>query len=448
MKERETFGSFGALMAMAGSAVGLGNLWRFPYLVGQNGGAAFILVYIVFVVLIAMPIFFAEFLLGRRGRSNCAGAFNTFAPGTKWKWAGILSVVAPALIVSYYSVIGGWSFQYLLKACEFEFNSAASQEHISTMFSDFVASVWPPLLGFLIFITGVAYVTAKGVKKGIERFGNVAMPVLFFIVIGIAVYTGVQPGAAKGYEYLFKPDFSKLTAQSYVDALGQAFYSLSLGCCCILTYASYVKRKDNMMRHCVSTSLIDLGFALIAGCAIMPAVFANGVNPGQGPSLVYETLPFIFSRMPGGNVVAIVFFVGLLAAAITSAISMYEVVVAYIAEEFKISRKKSVWLVWRFAVVLGALCSLSFGPLKNVKLGNLTIFDICDKLTSNVLMIMGALLIVIFVGWKMKRSDVMDELNDGGASKHSPLLLSIIYNLIRFVAPVAIIAIFICGLLL
>lgn len=454
MKEREKFGSFGALMAMAGSAVGLGNLWRFPYLVGQNGGAAFILIYIVCVMLVAMPIFFAEFLLGRRGGSNCVGSFSKFAPGSKWKLAGALGVITPAIIVSYYSVIGGWSFQYLLKACEFEFSNSTSQEELGAVFSNFVQSVWPPMLGFLAFLSVTCYIIAKGVKKGIERFGNIAMPALFFIVVGIAVYIGFQPGASEGYKYLFMPDFSKITAQSVVDALGQSFYSLSLGCCCILTYASYVKRSENMIKHCVSTSVIDLLFAMIAGCAIMPAVFAYGVNPSAGPALVYETLPFIFSRMAGGNVLAIVFFVALLAAALTSAISMGEVVVAFISEELKISRRKSSWLLWSFSLILGTLCSLSFGPLSGVTLGGLTIFELCDKIASNYLMIIGAFMLVIFVGWKMKRVDVMDELNDGGAAsrkhqrQHSPLMLLIIYNSIRYIAPVAILAIFLCGILL
>lgn len=451
MKEREKFGKFGAMMAMAGSAVGLGNLWRFPYLVGANGGAAFILIYIVCSIIIAMPIFFAEFLLGRRSGKNCVGAYKAFSGGSRiWNSVGVLTIITPAIVVAYYSVIGGWSIEYLFKACTFAFEPTLTQNELSTVFSDFVSSVWPPLFGFMLFLVTVALVVVRGVKSGIERFGKIAMPALFFIVIGMAVYVGFQDGASKGYEYLFQPDFSKITTGTWASALGQAFYSLSLGCGCILTYASYVKRNQNMMRHCVSTSVIDLAFAIIAGCAIMPAVFAYGVDPSAGPALVYETLPFIFSRMPGGNVIAIVFFMALLVAALTSAISMFEVVEASIVEEFRITRRKAARILLYITLPLGILCSLSFGPLSGYHIFGDTIFELCDHLTSDFMMTLGSLFLVIFVGWKMSRHDVIDELADG-KKKISSLkagFIKMVYYTIRYISPIAILTIFLLGVLM
>ena len=447
MDSRENFGRFGALMAMAGSAVGLGNLWRFPYLLGENGGGAFLIVYIAVAFLLALPIFFAEFIIGRRSSTNCFGAFRKLAPGTKWQWLGLLSILVPLIIVSYYSVVGGWTIQYLLRACCFDFSPDVSQEQLSSVFSDFVSSVWPPLLGFVVFLGTSALIVLRGVKKGIERFGKIAMPVLFFIVIAMAVYVLTIDGAFQGLKYLFTPDFSKITPHVVSAALGQSFFSMSLGCGCIMTYASYVRKKDDMVAHCAGTSVLDLTFAVIAGCAIMPAVFAFGVNPSAGPSLVYETLPFIFSRMALGNVVAIVFFVALLVAALTSEISMFEAVTAYLTEEKKLSRARAVGIVFTVGLVLGGLCSLSFGPLSDFKVAGKILFDFLDSFCSDYLMTLGALMIVIFVGWKMKKEDVFDEFTSGGIYPLSVRIFKPVYFTIRYIAPVVILTIMISGLL-
>ncbi len=449
MKERETFGRFGAVMAMAGSAVGLGNLWRFPYLLGEYGGAAFLVLYLVCALFIALPIFICEFVIGRRSNSNCLGAFKKLSSGSgAWKYSGILNVVTTTIILCFYCVIGGWCIEYFFKACIFGFDGGVSRDEIANIFSDFVTSVWPPLTGFIIFAVMTCFIVMRGIKNGIERFGKVAMPVLCLVILAIAVYVAFLPGAKEGYIYMFRPDFSKLTANVFLAALGQSFFSLSLGCGCIITYASYVRKEDDIVFHGVGTTLIDIMFAIIAGCAIMPAVFAFGVDPASGPSLVYETLPFIFSLMPAGNAVAIVFFGVLLAATLTSSISMCEVGVAYLTEELGYSRKRSVIMLLSIVLAVGGLCSLSFGPLSSFKIFGYGIFDICDKLSSNVLMIAGALLIVIFVGWKMKRADVMDEFTSGGKYRRNEKLFRPAYFLIRYVAPAAITAIFAAGLLL
>lgn len=448
MQSKEKFGRFGALMAMAGSAVGLGNLWRFPYLLGENGGAAFLLVYILCAAIVAIPIFLCEYIIGRRSGRNCFGAFKTLSkPSSHWKYTGLIGIVTPAVIMSYYSVVGGWSVEYLFKACMFEFSPSMSKEGISNVFDTLVSSIWAPLLGHTIFLGTAMYIVSRGVKKGIESFGKVAMPALFFIVVVIAVYVAFLPGAADGYRYLFCPDFSKLDSDVIASALGQSFYSLSLGCGCILTYASYVSKDENILQHGICTSAIDLLFAMIAGCAIMPAVFAFGVDVSSGPTLVYETLPFIFSKMPGGNIIAVLFFTALIVAALTSEVSMIEVVVAYMVEERKMSRRKAVAIIFCFAWILGALCSLSFGPLSWVKIFGHGIFGVCDLCTSNVLMTVGALLTVLFAGWKMKGTDVRDELACSSNTRLVVRIYPVFRFIIRYVAPVAIILIFLSGIL-
>ena len=444
---RDNFGSrFGALVAMAGSAVGLGNLWRFPYLVGENGGAAFIIIYIALSFLICLPIFVSEFVVGRRSQKNAFAAFRDLSGGSRWKWIGLFTVIVPLIVLSYYSVIGGWSIEYLLKSLTFSFTSSEFKSTAGTMFMDFVSNPWMPLVGHTVFLLVTALVVVIGIKDGIEKFSKVMMPMLFFIVIAIAVYSLTLPGAGKGVEYLFKPDFSKIDAQVCAAALGQAFFSLSLGFGTVLTYASYVDKKENIMFQSAATAASDLMFAIIAGIAIMPAVFAFGINPQSGPGLVFETLPFVFGQMPGGGIIAILFFVALIVAALTSSISMIEVGVAYLIEEKKLSRFAACSILFVICLVVGVFCSLSFGPLADIKLFGRSIFDFFDNLTSNILMTLGSLLTVLFVGWRLKKTDVYAEFTNGGTLSTNVKIFGVLWFLIRYVAPLAIITIFISGL--
>ena len=448
MSNRDNFGSrFGALVAMAGSAVGLGNLWRFPFLVGENGGAAFIIIYIILSFLICLPIFVSEFVIGRRSQKNAFAAFRDLSGGSNWKWIGLFTIFVPLVVLSYYSVIGGWSIEYLLKSLTFSFTSGESQAAISTMFTDFVSNPWIPLIGHTAFLLVTALIVMVGIKDGIEKFSKVMMPMLFFIVIAIAVYSLTLPGAGKGVEYLFKPDFSKIDAKVCAAALGQAFFSLSLGFGTILTYASYVDKKENIAFQSTATAASDLMFALIAGLAIMPAVFAFGLNPQSGPGLVFETLPFVFGKMPAGGLIAILFFVALLVAALTSSISMLEVAVAYLTEEKKFSRPAACILLFAICWVVGALCSLSFGPLSDVHIFGDTIFDFFDNLSSNILMTLGSLFTVLFVGWRLKKTDIYDEFTNGGSLRTNVKIFGILWFLIRYVCPVAVATIFILGVL-
>ena len=444
---RDSFGSrFGALVAMAGSAVGLGNLWRFPYLVGENGGAAFIIIYILLSFIICLPIFVSEFVLGRRSQKNAYAAFRDLSGGSAWKYVGLMTVIVPLVVASYYSVIGGWSVEYFLKSLTFSFTGSASQSAVSTMFADFVSSTWAPLAGHTLFLLVTTLIVVIGIKNGIEKFSKVMMPILFFIVVGIAIYSVTLPGARAGLDYLFNPDFSKITGKACAAALGQAFFSLSLGFGTIMTYASYVDKKENILTQSTATALSDLTFALVSGVAIMPAVFAFGISPQSGPGLVFETLPYVFGQMPAGGIIAILFFIALLVAALTSSISMLEVAVAYLVEEKKFSRIWACVLLFVVCWVVGALCSLSFGPLSHISINGGNLFDFFDDLSSNVLMTLGSLMTVLFVGWRLKKTDIYDEFTNGGTLSTNARLFGILWVLIRYIAPVAIMFIFIYGL--
>ena len=446
--KRDSFGSrFGALVAMAGSAVGLGNLWRFPYLVGENGGAAFIIIYILMSFFICLPIFICEFVVGRRSQENAYSSFRDLSGGSWWKYVGMMTVIVPLIVTSYYSVVGGWSIEYLFKSLAFSFTLGESQAAISTMFGDFVSSPWLPLATHTLFLLITAVIVAAGIKGGIEKFSKIMMPMLFVIVLGIAIYSMMLPGAKAGLDYLFNPDFSKIDAKACAAALGQAFFSLSIGFGTIMTYASYVSKKENVMFQSMATATSDLAFALIAGMAIMPAVFAFGLNPQSGPGLVFETLPYVFSQMPAGGVVAILFFLALLVAAVTSSISMFEVGVAYLVEEKKLPRVGACAIIFAFCWVLGAFCSLSFGPLSEFRLFGRNIFDFFDNLSSNVLMTLGSLLTVLFVGWRLKKTDIYDEFTNGGSISMNAKIFGVLWFLIRYIAPLAVISIFVSGLL-
>ena len=445
--KREHFGGRGAaILALAGSAIGLGNIWRFPYMVGQTGGAAFIIIYLISCLLLSLPIFLAEAIIGHRTHAGTFGAMEQLAPGTKWKWLGLLTILSPLVILSYYSVVGGWSIGYLWQSVTTGFHLDEIGA-VSGAFGGFISQPWAPLFCHTLFLLGCAAIVAAGVKSGIEKFNKVTMPLLFVLILVIMVYALTLPGAGPGVEYLLKPDFSKITPSAVAAAMGQSFFSLSLGVGTILTYASYIRKDENILVTGLGTVGFDLLFALMAGFAIMPAVFAAGIEPGAGPGLIFETLPYIFAKMGAAvpwvsAVVAILFFVTIVCAAFTSAISMYEVGVAYLVEQKGFSRHKATVLIFLGCWILGALCSLSFGPLSNVKIFGQTIFGFCDMLTSNFLMTFGGLLFVIFVGWKMDKSAVRDEFTCGGTVRFNCAVFDAFWFLLRYVAPLAIVVIF------
>ncbi|MFA6769799.1 MAG: sodium-dependent transporter [Bacteroidales bacterium] len=444
--ERDGFGSrFGVLVAVAGSAVGLGNLWRFPYMVGTNGGAAFIILYLFFVIMLCLPIMFSEFIIGRRAQSNAFGAIKKIAPKSGWLSIGVISVVASIAILSFYSVVGGWTLEYILKSFSPAFLTSDS-ESLSTQFSNFSQSSFMPVIMHLLFLGISALIVVAGVKNGIERYSKILMPILFFLVVLLAIRSLTLEGSGAGVEFLFKPDFSKITGKTLLAALGQAFFSLSLGMGCIITYGSYVNKKENLFKISFMSAFADTGFAILAGLAVVPAVFAFGISPSEGPSLVFITLPQVFAQLPFGQLIASAFFFILLIAALTSSISLLEVIVAFCTEELKWSRLTSVLTTFVVIGFFGSFSSLSQGVLSHITIFGKTFFDFFDYTSSNILLPVGGLLVVTFVGWRMKRSDVLDELTSGGTISLKPILFSTILFIIRYVAPMAILAVLIHSL--
>ena len=435
---RDGFGSrFGVLVAVAGSAVGLGNLWRFPYMVGNNGGAAFIIIYLLFVILLCLPIMFSEFIIGRRTQSNVFGAINKLAPKSPFLSIGVISVVASICIMAFYSVVGGWTIEYIFKSFSPDFLTANSAS-LESQFKEASTSSLVPIATHLAFLGLSALIVVAGIKNGIEKYSKILMPVLFFLVMLLAIRSMTLDGSSAGIKFLFYPDFSKITGATLIAALGQAFFSLSLGMGCIITYGSYVKKNENLFKVSLMTVVADTGFAILAGLAVMPAVFAFGISPGQGPSLVFITLPQIFAQLPFGNVIAIAFFFILFIAAITSAISLLEVIVAYFTEELKLTRKAAVLIAFTIIGIFGTLSSLSNGVLADVKIFGKTFFDLFDYTSSNILLPVGGLLVVMFVGWRMKKADVLDELTNGGSIAIKGFVLKWIIFTIKFLAPIAI----------
>lgn len=428
--------SFGVLVTLAGSAVGLGNIWRFPYLVGENGGAAFIIIYLISVLLIGIPILLTEFVIGRSSQTNAVNAFKVLAPGSKWYLVGVLGVLTSFLILCFYSVVGGWSLGYLFKACALQFSPEAANGDFESMFGNFISSPWISISLHFLFMAATATVVAMGVNKGIEMFSKILMPMLFVLMVFIAVRSLTMDGAGEGIDYLFKPDFSKVTGRTVLAAIGQSFFSLSLGMGIVLTYASYVSKSENILKCSVITAVSDTMFAIIAGCAIMPAVFAYGLDPGEGAGLVFVTLPYIFTNMPFGSILAIFFFVCLLIAALTSSISLLEVVISFVVDHFSLSRRKAVAISFSAFFLIGAAASLSLGQWDWLKIGGKSLFDFLDYVTSNYMMTVASVFFVIFLGWKMGHKVFKDEVTNDGTLHVPEWIIELLFFLIRYLAPV------------
>lgn len=451
-RKRERFDSrVGMILAMAGSAVGLGNLWRFPFLAAQNGGGAFIFVYLVLLLTICIPVLMTEITLGRKCRTNVTRVYdNLGAP--RWRWAGFITLLTPIVIMAFYTVVGGWSVKYLVQACSFSFTDPGAD--YSGAFSGFISSTYEPLVYTGIFLVVTAIANFGGVKNGIERFSKPMMTVLSITIILVAIRALTLPGASEGTKYLLIPDFSKIDGKVLLTALGQAFMSLSIGIGILLTYGSYVKTKEDIAMTAITTGLIDTLFAIIAGLAIIPAVYAiafmNGAEPAinAGPGLVFITLPGVFASMPGGSIIAILFFLSLLLAAVTSAISMLEVIVRYFIEEWKQSRNDAVVTSMILIIILGCVCSLSQGTLSGINILGMNIFDFFDVISSDVLITVGSLIMVLFAGWRINKADFLDELTGHNTSTTPRWIFSFVWFMVRWVAPVIIIVIMLSNILL
>lgn len=446
MEKRASFNTkLGVIAATAGSSIGLGNIWRFPYETGQNGGGAFILVYIVCVLVLAMPVMLAEFIIGRGARTNASHAFSKLAPNSWWKIIGYICISAPVIIVGFYFVISGWSLEYVVQSLMPGGMAFRSAEEFTAGFNRFITSPLKPLIWVVLFILINHVILARGVNKGIEKASNILMPLLFVILIIFCIRSIFLPGFGDGMRFLFHPDFSKITTGTILRAMGQAFFSMSVGMGILLTYSSYYSADTGLGRVTLTVGVFDTLVAILAGILIFPTVFTFGISPSQGPELIFITLPNLFAQMPLGWLWSSLFFVLVSLAALTSTISLSEVAVAYLQDTFRYSRHKSTTVMTCIYLVLATLCSLSFGVLNDIRLFGLTIFDFCDFLSSNILLPAGGLFISIFVGWKLNRRFVLRELSSDvkGATRYyyAPLMFCL-----RFVAPVAIFLIFLSGL--
>lgn len=441
---RENFGSkIGAILAAAGSAVGLGNVWRFPIETGENGGAAFIIVYVACIIVLGLPIMISEFLIGRYAHTNTAGAFRIASNGSPWKWVGRLGVFTGWFILCYYIVVGAWTLHYAFLSATNAFYDVDAKQYVD-IFNGFVQNPWIPTVWLVCFVVFIHFVITRGVQSGIERSAKVMMPALFVITLALTVCSVSLPGASCGIEFLLKPDWSKVDSNVVLQAMGQAFYSLSLAMGCLCTYASYFDHRTPLAKSAVNVAMIDTGIAIMAGFIIFPSVFNIGMTPddiGVGASLTFISLPNVFQQAFGnGSILAVIvstmFYSLLFVAALTSAISLHEVATAYVSEEFAWSRKKAATLVTSTIMVLGILCSLSFGPLCSVTLFGRNIFELFDDFSGMVLLPIGGMLISIFAGWVLNRKLYHDELSNYGTLRVRYYRL-LTFSL-RYVAPVAI----------
>ena len=441
MEKREGFGSrFGMIAAAVGSAVGLGNIWRFPYIAGANGGGAFLIIYLGVIAIIGLPLMLSEFAIGRQGQSDAISSFKKLAPDKPWYISGVLGVGAAFLILSYYGVVAGWTLEYVTNAATNSF-AGKSSDDITNMFVNFISSPYKPIMWQVVFMAITSLVVATGVKDGIEKIAKILVPLLLFIIIILNVQALRLPGAMEGVRFLFQPDFSKVTDPKVIlAALGHAFYSLSLGMGIMITYGSYINKDDNMGKSVLQISLADTAIALLAGLAIFPAVFAFDVDPSSGAGLVFMTLPNVFAQMPGGYVFSILFF-GLLAlAALTSTISLLEVVVAFLVDTFKMARKKATILAMGSITVLGMFASLSYGVLSGYLIFGDNLFDFLDKITANYFLPLAALISVIFIGWGYNKEKIKSQLSNENTISIG--YFDAYYFVVKFLAPVAIVLVF------
>ncbi|NCC98153.1 MAG: sodium-dependent transporter [Bacteroidia bacterium] len=444
MEKRGGFATkIGILMATVGSAVGLGNIWRFPYETGRNGGAAFLLVYLVCIFIIGFPVVMAEFVIGRRAKANPVGAFKKLAPNTKWHWVGYMGVLAGLLILGYYSVVAGWTMEYVFKAFSLELENKSAVDYTS-MFETFTANPIRPIIWTALVMLISHLIVKKGIKGGIEKASRIMMPLLFLFMLILAVHSILLPGSMKGIEFFLNPDFSKLTAESVLTALGHAFFSLSLGMGCLITYSSYFKNDINLPKMAAQVTLIDTLVSVTAGLIIFPAVFAFNMQPEAGPGLVYMVLPNVFQQMPGSFIWSTMFYILLFLAALTSLISLHEVVTAYIHERYSISRLNSSRIVSGLVLFLGVFCSWSFSIMKNVTFLSMNFFEWLEYLTASLLLPLGGMLISIFVAWYLDKQIVSDELSNKGSIKVKGFKIYIF--ILRYVAPLCIFAVFVTSI--
>jgi NSS family neurotransmitter:Na+ symporter len=440
---RGTWGSkLAFILAAAGSAIGLGNIWRFPTTTGRSGGAAFVLIYLGCVLMLGLPVMLAELSLGRRTEKNPVGAFAAIAPRTAWKLVGMLGVITGIAILSYYSVIAGWTVGYIIKAFAGEFAHIASPDQITASFTSLIDNPASALGLHALFIALTMAVVAGGVQGGIERWSKILMPMLFLILALLVVRSITLPGAAVGLRFYLQPDFSKVTMGTVMNAMGQAFFSLSLGMGAMITYGSYLSKRESLFSAAAWVCLADTAIALLAGFAIFPALFTiPGLQPTEGSGLIFVVLPNVFDHIPGGTFFGAGFFILLAVAALTSTISLLEVVVAYVVDEKGWSRHRAVLVFGTVSFLVGIPSALGSGAVKwltELPFGHESFLDLMDFAFGNLSLAVGAVLLSLFVGWRWGMRQAVEEIHSEGLAPWLPRAWSV---LLRFVCPVAIVVI-------
>ena len=443
--ERANFSSkLGVILATAGSAVGLGNIWRFPYMTGENGGAVFIIIYVACVLLLGIPCMISEFIIGRHGQANTARSYSKMAGGSPWKLIGYMGVLTGFLITGYYAVVAGWCLQYVWASLIGHMQGAP--EYFKTYFSAFSSDAVKPIFWTIIILLITYLIIEHGVRDGIERASKLLMPMLFLLLLIIVGASCLLPGADKGIEFLFKPDFTAFNSDVFLAALGQSFYSLSIAMGCICTYASYFSRQTNLTKSAIQIGVIDSLVAILAGLMIFPAAFSVGVNPDSGPSLIFITLPNVFQQAFAavpvvGYVIALLFFLLLSLAALTSLMSLHEVSTAFFQEEFVLTRKKAALIVTILTCIIGAFCSLSLGAVGHVlEFSGRSLFDWFDFITGQIFLPIVGFLTCIFLGWFVPHKIVRDEFTNWGTLRGRYFHLYIL--LVKYVCPICILFIF------
>jgi len=442
--ERVNFGSkLGVILATAGSAVGLGNIWRFPYMTGQNGGAVFILIYVLCVLLLGIPCMISEFIIGRHGQANTARAFRKIAGGMMWSLIGYMGVLTGFLISGYYAVVSGWCLEYLWASLTGQLQG--DPEYIKTYFATFSQDPVKPVFWTFIILLATYLIIENGVRDGIEKASKLMMPTLFILLLVIVVASCMLPEAEKGIEFLFKPDMSKFTSDVFLGALGQSFYSMSIAMGCICTYASYFSKQTNLANSAMQIGVIDFFVALLAGLVIFPAAFSVGVNPDSGPSLIFITLPNVFQHAFGNEVIgyaiSVLFYILLSMAALTSLMSLHEVSTAFLQEEMGTTRKRAALGVTIGCIIIGTVCSLSLGAWSHIRVWGMTIFDTFDFVTGQLFLPIVGFLTCIFIGWFVPHKIVHDEFTNMGTLRNGTLFHFYIF-LVKYVCPVFILFIF------
>ena len=430
---------FAFVLAVTGSAVGLGNIWKFPYIAGQNGGGAFVLVYLVCVAVIGLPVMMSEILIGRRGRRNPVATMALLGEeegsGRNWRALGLMGVIAGILILSYYSVIGGWTLAYIPKSISGAFSGADAQQ-VEAIFATFTGDWRAVILAHTVFMLVTVVIVARGVERGLEQAVRFMVPALVVLMLILLAYAVTSGSFARGVAFMFLPNFSALSWDGVLQAMGQAFFTLSLGMGAIMAYGAYLPEETSITNASVAVVVADTAIAILAGLVIFPLVFANELDPADGPGLVFLTLPLAFGKMAGGVFLATVFFVVLVLAALTSAIGLVEPGVAWFVESYNRTRRQAAILVGGLIWLIGLGTALSFNLLSGLVFFRGTIYDNVDYMTSNIMLPLGGLLIAIFAGWVMCRNSSADEL--GGAGRHYRAWRF----LARFVAPAAILVVF------